>query len=246
MAEIFKMDDKDLERLIKFYKKAPDLFAKAVLATLNALAFGTRKEAIKIIGSKMTVRNPGFIYGSLKVIKAKAVPNINKIISITGSVERPRYTGLAEQELGKPAKRNRVFTKAARGGDMQAPIQGWARLKPQAKYPGPNKTEGLRTKEGRSFSLQGLSGAKRIVAFLHILHEKKTAQTFILRRPLGRFKRGLYRFKQGVIKKLQSFDNRLTPKRIRWLTEARKAFVKQTNILQIWADSINYQLKKFK
>ena len=245
MAELFKMDDKGLKRLRKFYKTAPRMFARAAAGTLNAFAFGNRKESIPIIDTKMTVRNPKFIHGSLKVDKARANVPIHKMKSMFGAVRRPRYTGLREQEMGEAGPRSRLFTSAAREGNFSSPTKGYARLKPQAKYPSPNQPMNMnKTRDGRDFGLQGLSGAKRIVAFLMILNERKTAQTFILRRNFGRFKRGLYRFRQGVIKKLQAFDTKDKPKRIRWLTDGRRAFMTRSNILQAWANAINFQLKK--
>ena len=245
MAEIFEMDASDLKRLQKFYKNAPKIFMRAAAGTLNAFALGTRKQAIKVIDSKMTVRNPKFIHGSIQVDKARGNVPLGKLEAITGSVARPRYTGLAEQELGTTPKRNRVLTTASREGNMKSQVKGWARLKPQAKYPSPNQPMGMnKTQDGRDFGLQGLSGAKRIVAFLMILNERKTAQTFIIRRQFGRFKRGLYRFKQGVIKKIQSFDTKHKPKRIRWLTEGRNRYFDSVDILKVWADNIRFHLKK--
>ena len=245
MAELFKMDDKDLKRLRKFYKQAPKLFARAAAGTLSGFAFGNRKESKAIIDSKMTVRNPKFIHSSLKVVKARANVPIHRMKALFGTIERPRYTGLREQETGTVGPRSRVFTSAAREGGFSQQTKGYARLKPQAKYPSPNQPMSAnKTRDGRDFGLQGLSGAKRIVAFLMILNERKKAQTFILRRQFGRFKRGLYRFKQGVIKKLQSFDTKAKPPRIRWLTGGRIAYMTRPNILKGWADAINFQLKK--
>jgi hypothetical protein len=235
MAEIFELDIDDIKRLQKFYKRAPKMFIRAAAATLNAFAFGTRKEAINVIDSKMTVRNPKFIHGSIKVDKARGNVPMGSLEAITGSVERPRYTGLAEQELGKTPSRNRVFTTASREGNKQSMTKRWARLKPNAKYPSPSGE-----------ALSGLSGAKRIVAFFHILSERRAAQTFILKKRFGKFKRGLYRFKQGVIRKLQSFDKKHKPRRIRWLTEGRKRYFDSVNILKVWADSITFQLRKSK
>jgi hypothetical protein len=235
MADLFTMDAKDLIKLRRFYKKAPKAFKKAAAGTLNAFAFSTRRKAIDIIHAKMTVRNQKFIDGSIKVEKAQGNVLMKNMQSETGSVPRPRYTGLREQEMGESGARNRVFTKSAREGSRQAVTKGYARLKPNADYPSPSKER-----------LSGLSGAKRIVAFLHILSETKRAQTFILRKQFGRFKRGLYRFKQGKIKKLQAFDTKRRPRRIRWLTGAREAVMTKVNIAKAWAESIEFQLKKLR
>ena len=231
-AELFDIDLKDIKRLQKFYKRAPRLFAKAAAGTLNAFAFGTRKEALKIIGRKFIIRDPKFVASNVRVQKARANVPLHRLIAGTGGSVRPRYTALAEQETGKAGKRDRTFTLNARGGDKQSKAKGWARLKPGANYPSPGKE-----------NLSGLTGKKRIVAFLSILNESKRAQTFILRRRFGRFKRGLYRFRQGKIKQLQSFDARKPPRRVRWLTGGRQKFMTRGNILTSWADAINFQLR---
>lgn len=248
MAELFSMDTVDLIRLRKFYRKAPKIFGKAAAATLNAFAFGSRLHMLRVIGRKMIVRNPKFIAGSLKVDKARPNVPLSRLEAITGSTVRPRYTGLVEQELGQTGPRNRVPTTAARGGNPASPMKGWARLKPNAKYPSPTSAKLLTGAKGgrKDFSLSGLSGATRIVAFLSMLHERKTAQTFIIKRPFGRFKRGLYRFARGTIKKLQSFDDKHKPRRVRWLTEGRNNYFESTNISKVWAKSISFQLKKFR
>jgi len=246
MADLYHMDPAELRRLRRFYKQAPKLFTRAAAATLNGFAFGNRKESREIIHSEMQVRNPKFIDGSLKVEKSKANVPMNKMAATFGAVHRPRFTGLREQELGLAGSRNRLFTTAAREGSMKNPTRAYARLKPNAKYPSPNNPNGLKTRGSQDFDLSGLTGAKRIVAFLSILNESKRDQTFIIRRKFGRFKRGLYRYKQGKIKKLQSFDKKDKPRRVRWLTKGRQAFMTKANILNTWAKSINYQLKKHK
>jgi hypothetical protein len=246
MADLFSMDAKDLIKLRKIYKRMPKTFNKAAAGTLNAFAFGTRKHSSDTIDREMTVRNPKFIHGSLKVDKAKGNVPLSRMESITGSIFRPRFTGLAEQELGKPMARNRALTSAARAGNTQSQAKGWARLKPNAKYPSPNKTTGLKTKENRSFSLQGLTGAKRILAFFHILSESKRDQTFIIRRRFGKFKRGLYRFRRGSIRKLQEFDVSKRPKRVKWLTMGRRRYFDSVDIGAVWAGQISFWLKKLK
>lgn len=248
MAKLFSMDAADLILLRRFYKKAPKLFKRAAAGTLNAFAFGTRKQAIKVIDRKLTVRNSKFIHGSIKLDKARANVPLNRLEAITGSVVRPRYTGLAEQELGKAGPRDRTFTTASRGGNISSPVKGWARLKPNAKYPSPTNARLLTGARGgrKDFNLSGLTGSKRIVAFLSILHERKVAQTFIIHKRFGRFKRGLYRFKQGVVRKLQAFSAKHKPRRVRWLTEGRKNYFSSISVSKVWAKEISFQLKKFK
>ena len=246
MADMFTMDWTGMLRFKKLMKRSPKAARKAVAFTLTGFALGTTRNAKQVIESKFTLRNPKFILSSIKTVFARGNVPLSKMEAIAGSVVRPRYTGLREQELGTTPSRNRVFTSAARGGNFSSPAKGYARLKPNAKYPSPSNTSALTgAKSGRKdFNLTGLSGAKRIVAFLSILNERKVAQTFIIKRKFGRFGRGLYRFKQGVIKKLQSFDTRRRPKRIKWLTMGQKNYFKTVNIQRVWNKNILHELKK--
>ena len=233
MADIFQMDAVDILRLRKMFKRAPKEARKAVAFTINGFALGVQRTARDEIKQNFTLRNPKFILNSLRVDLTKPNKSIGNMTSEIGSVRRPRYTGLMEQETGKTPDRNRTFTSAAREGSFSNVTKGWARLKPNAKYPSPGKE-----------NLAGLTGTKRIVAFFHILNERAKAQTFILRRKFGRFKRGLYRFKQGKITKLQSFDDKHKPRRIPWLTNGRKKYFSTTNINKVWATNIKRALKK--
>lgn len=246
MAELFSMDTVDLIRLRRFYRKAgPKAFNKAAAFVLTGFALGVKRNSRDVIHERFEIRQPKFIDKTLWVTKADPRKPMGRMKAIFGTLEKPRFTGLEEQELGTASPRARVFTSAAREGNFSSMAKGYARLKPQAKYPSPNQPMSMnKTRDGRDFGLQGLSGAKRIVAFLMILNERNAAQTFILRRNFGRFKRGLYRFKQGVVKKLQSFDTRQKPKRVKWMTMGRKRYFDQTDILKVWANAINKTFKK--
>lgn len=246
MAELFKMDAEGLIRLRKLYKRAPKLFIRAAAFTLNGFALGVQRNSKDIIGERFTLRNPKFILGALRVTLAKASTPINKMQSVFGSLKRPRYSGIEEQETGKAGPRNRVFTSAARDGTFSKQTKGYARLKPNAKYPSPTNARLIVGKKSgqRDFSLAGLSGAKRIAAFLSLLNESKKAQTFIIKKKFGRFKRGLYRFQEGKVQKLQAFDAKRKPRRIRWLTEGRRRYFDQTDVQRVWSNSLNKVLKK--
>jgi hypothetical protein len=245
MADMFNMDLKEFRRHQKFLKKAPRAVRAAVAFTLNGFALGNKRFSKDIIHSQMTVRNPKFIDGSLKTVFAKPSQSVNTMSSIFGSVNRPRYTGLREQQMGTSPRLDRSSTRASREGVRTRAMKGYARLKPQGKYPSPNQPMSMnKTRDGRDFGLSGLTGAKRIVAFLSILAERKVAQTFILRKPFGRFKKGLYRFKQGVIKKLQSFTGRGKPKRVKWLTKGMDSYFKSINLDKVFTRNLINAFKK--
>lgn len=248
MADMFAMDDKELKKYIAVMKAMPRIAARAIAFTLTGFAMGTDRHAKQVINRKMTIRNKKFIYGSIKTIFARPNHAIDKMHSIVGSVKRTRYSGLEEQETGKRPKRNRTFTRAARDGVKTRQVKGWARLKANAKYPSPSNASSLTSaRAGRKdFSLKGLSGKQRIVAFLSLLNEQKKAQTFLIKRKFGRFKRGLYRFKQGVIKKLQSFDNNKKPKRTRWLTMGRIQYRKSINVSGVYNKNLRNEMRKRK
>lgn len=246
MAKEFDMDQRELKRYRKFLKKAPKAIREAVAFTLNGFALGNKRFSKEMIHSKMTIRAPKFIDGSLKTVFARPSQSINKMGSIFGTVERPRYTGLREQQMGENPALNRSSTRAARDGVKTRAMKGYARLKPNAKYPSPGQTQGLKTREGRDFGLSGLTGPKRIVAFLSILNERKVAQTFILRKRFGRFKKGLYRFKQGVIKKMQSFTGRGKPKRIKWLTKGMDNYFKSIDLNKVFNRNLISAFRKIK
>ena len=247
MSKDFHMASRSFERYKKFLKKAPRVTKFAIADTLNTFGFGVRKRALGIINSEMTVRNPKFIEKSMRVNRTRTGVSPDKMMTTFGSLVRPRFTGLAEQETGKQGPGDRVATTASREGSFASPMKGWARLKPSGKYPSPNKPMHLnKTRDKRDFGLQGLSGSKRIVAFLMIMHERKAATTFVIRRQFGRFKRGLYRFKQGVIKKLQSFDTKHKPKRVRWMTDGISKYFKERPAQKTWDKNFSRQAKKIK
>jgi hypothetical protein len=235
MADLFSMDAKDLIKLRRVYKRMPKTFNKAAAGTLNAFAFGTRHESINTIDREMTVRNPKFIHSSIKVDKAKGNMPLSRMESITGSIFRPRFTGLAEQELGKPMARNRSLTSAARAGNKQSQAKPWARLKSNKDYQSPEDVD-----------LGGLTGAKRMAIFLKVLARKRGATTFILQKRYGKWKRGLYRIRRKVVKKLQEFDVSKRPKRVKWLTMGRRRYFDSVDIGRVWAGQISFWLKKLK
>ena len=68
---LFDLDISDLLKLEKFYRKAPKKFERAAKGTINSVAFGVRSESIDEIGRNMTVRDPRFVSGSMRVQKAQ-------------------------------------------------------------------------------------------------------------------------------------------------------------------------------
>ena len=227
---LFTMDDRELKKWTKFMKQAPKLVKRAVAGTLNTFAFETRKKALHIIMTNMTVRARKFVEGSMRVDKAKAGQSINQQHSVVGSIKRPRFTGWEEQQTGKKTKRNRVATALARGGNMSGKVKPSARMKQSNTFQSPDDYPGT-TKHNRA------------VVMLQVLFRKRSRKAFIIKghRTL---KRGLYKIKQKKLRMLQSFESKNTqPKRVRWMTGAVKAFKRSADIGKIWEKNVKRVLK---
>src|SRR4030042_3526765 len=73
MQDIFKVDIKDLQKLIKFYRESPKQFRYATAGVLNFQAFQTRKYDLENIKNSMTIRDPKFMRQNLLVQKTRAL-----------------------------------------------------------------------------------------------------------------------------------------------------------------------------
>lgn len=230
---LFKMDDRELKKWIKFHKQAPKLIKRAVAGTLNTFAFETRKKSLHIIMTNMTVRARKFVEGSMRVDKAKAGQSINQQHSVVGSIKRPRFTGWEEQETGKKAKRNRVATALARGGNMSGKVKPSARLKrantfvSPDDYPGKNKNH-------------------RVIVMLQVLFRKRWKKPFLVKGS-KKFKKGIYRIQAGkrlrMLQNLEPSSTQKQPKRVRWMTGGLKAFKRGADIGKIWEKNVKRVLK---
>lgn len=229
-TQLYKINDKDIKRLIKFDKKAPGKMKIATAGMLNSFAFGNRKESLNIINRRMTVRSKKFVQSSIRVDKARGNQSIDKQRSSIGSINRPRFTGWEEQETGKRSKRNRVATTLARGGDFKRKIKPSARLKSANTFRSPD-------------DYKGGSPHNRAVIMLQDLHRKKWRKPFIIKGH-KRIKRGLYKILRKKLQLLQSFNPRNTqPKRVRWLSGGTKMYFRKTDIRMLWADQLARVLK---
>ena len=242
MPEMFQLDKRELNQLLKFYKSAPRKFLPAAAGMLNTFAFGVREQAVKQINDKFTVRNPAFVKSSIKVEKTRIVP-LQNMESKTGSISRPRFSGWIEQETGQQTKRKRVQTLAARQGSWGNKLPSSARLKSsnffyrdedfQSKY---SKTRGQRTAAMFRMMRTGQIKNKPII---------------IKTRLKGRFtsiKRGTYRMgTDKLFHREQTFNpRRIQPKRLPWMQPAREKYFKSTNMKNLWASQISRVLDNYK
>lgn len=233
-AELFDIDLKDLRNLQKFMKRAPKSFSFVTASVLNTFAFGTRKENLHILESKLTIRSQRFVKSRVRVEKARGNKPITSQRSEVGSISSDRFSGWVEQELGTPTKRTRISTVLARGGSVKKTVRPSVRLKPSNKFVDPD-------------GFPGKQAEHRAWAMIAILARKGYRKPFVIT-GLPKIKSGLFKFnkgKSGQFKRLQTFNPRrsqLQPPRLKWLTGGSDRFFKRANIRQIWADALTREL----
>lgn len=230
MSRLFQVEAKDLINLRKFYKKAPKQFQRVSANVLTSFAFGTRTESLGAINDKMTVRNKRFVDGSVRVVKARSGP-ISSQESEMGSINRARFSGWAEQELGTPTKRTRVATALARGNNPEKQIKPSLRLKPSNQFISPKEYKGRSEQHRTNIMIWDLMRTNSKKPFRIRKHRK--------------FKPGLYKFVRKKIVAVQVFAkaSKLQPKRIRWMTTGINTYFKKNPPRRVWGDSIRHILK---
>ena len=228
--DIFTLDAIDLIRLRKFYKNAPKQFGYTVARLLNHHAVETRKEALKVIHKEMTVRNQSFVVNRMKFQLTRGNMPITQQETKTFSIKSERFSGWEEQETGKRTKRTRVATQLGRGGSNLKQIKPGFRLKPGKDFKNPD-------------DFQGDGSAKQIAAMFHWIESEKYTKPFIIHGS-KKFKSGLYKRVRSKIKRLQTFKAKNTqPKRVKFMTKARKNYFSKVNMKREWANAIDRTLK---
>lgn len=238
MPNQFKItNSSDLKNLQRFYRLAPAKFGQVMNATLNSLAFTTLSNIKVVLNQKLNIRDPRFMRGSLKVVKARG----GNHRSIVGSIERKRFTGWEEQQTGKASDVNRSPTLAARGGNetgnFNRKMSGKSRLKRNAKF--------LSIRNISVGNLKGRKGSKanqRRRSIILLRQAKKTKRPFIVKRAdVGimrinkRWTPGLYQFKRNKLLRMQTFGKPQDPKRIDWMGIALKRTATGPEFRQIFA-----------
>ena len=230
--QIFDISSPDLKKLKKFYKQAPRQFQFAAAGVLNDQAFGTRLEAMQMIGRNMIVRNPKFVNSNVLFKKARGMQNIALQQSETGSIRRKNFSGWVEQETGKRTLRTRTQTLLARGGSKQNIVRRGFRMRPGLKYTSPD-----------DFSDLVGNPEHRTIAMLVILRRNKFKKPFIFP-STRRGKKGLYKFQRGKIKRLQDLEpSNPQPKRKPWLIPGRNQYFQKTNQNVVWKEQLRRQSK---
>jgi len=231
-AEMFQIDQKDLKMLRKFYKRAPQLFARASAGILNDFAFGTKTEIEKLLKNRLTIRNQAFLRGSIRVQKADGKV-IDRQKSKVGSVTRPRFSGWLEQQTGKKDPRSHKPTIFARRGNKFSAVPPGNRLK--------QSSVALRPED---FNIRASNDKTRTIIFLQIMRKKSRGRPFYIKKKYKKLRRGIYKMQGGRIRRLHSLDR--TKKKIQsfdWINQSRKNFFAQANIRNLWGDQLRRVLK---
>lgn len=236
---IIKIDDTQMKIFAKMCKDAPKSFNAVTAEYLNASAFRHRELNIKSLESKMVIRDKRFLLSSLRVEKTRPLP-IDKQIAISGSINRPRFSGWKEQETGQTPKRKHAITTSARGGNIRSKVQEKNRLRASNIYT-PKQFAGRNLKARFQFMMR-MIGSRGGGNFY--LNEKiPTAK--------GHLSPGLYnisKFKKATAKRatvygkitlLQKQDKSQDVKRIQWQSKdwaeiKRRAEYNSQRALEIW------------
>jgi hypothetical protein len=176
---------------------------------------------------------------ALRVQKASKSAKIEKQVSLSGSIEKKRFSGWIEQELGKAAPDKRVSTGAAREGNYANTLKAKYRLKPGRN----RKTAAdFRTKKHKTYG-------QAVVSMIESARSGKTKQPFIIQKGGGpgrlkNYKYGLYAEQGGEINRIQNFEKRWKPKKTPWMEISLKKFDKSFDLKQAWAKELTFRLKK--
>jgi hypothetical protein len=219
MADMFSLDLVQIEKLKKLYKQFPKEFARASANVINKQAFDMKDNYLpKAISDLMTVRSPGFIKSSIRYTKSPPRSDINKQVSIVGTIEKNNFTGLKEQELGTKTERRKKIDIAARGRKWKDKVKSKFRLKP-----------GKRVYKRSDFD------NVTIPQFLQIMNNKQyRRELFMIDEHYDNLKRGTYIINsKGKLIRIYSTEGNLQPKRIYFMKAALKR-IKNSSIVNRW------------
>lgn len=230
----FTADLRDIKKLERFFKKAPELIKPATANLLTSLAFKTREYDIENISRGMTVRNKKFIESSLRI--KKATPgNIDRQQALVYSVVRGKFTGWEEQETGKQIPRP-TTTREARGGNKRAVMRPRYRLKTSNKFYKPTQFEG-KTLQRKFYFMMRVMGSRGGGEF--ILSQKIPTKR-------GALGRGLYSFTGHKITRMQNFDKKMHIRGFRWRNLSIDKLHSRNDIYKLWATSLKHVVQHYK
>jgi hypothetical protein len=229
MAKAFEFQKGDLDKLKRFYRKAPGMFRRAGVGLSNNLAFKARGLVLAELEQSMTIRSPGFVKGSVRVQKAR----FGNPTAEVGSIKRERFSGWAEQESGKKTARTRTQSRIARSNNWKRRVAPRFRLKP-------GKKRSIRPSDLGFNNAQSSS----IAPFLQILDRRKYRQAFFIPIRYKRLQRGIYIFRAKKIRRIQNLDPAdPQPKRNRWMTKSVNQ-INQPLVEREWEKTVRFVVGK--
>ena len=199
-------DLSDLRKLERFFKRTPSQLPRSTASVLSGMAFEARKIDIEILSRNLVVRNRKFVESSIRVQKARS-GRIETQVALVGSINRPRFTGWAEQETGAIPKQERAATLRARGGSKRGQIQSKARLRKSNQFHKPEQFQGRNLQQRFGFMMRVLNTRGGSQYFI-------TSQQIPTRR--GHINPGLYLIRQHRLMRLQGFEARKPTPRLDW------------------------------
>jgi len=229
----FTIDQHDLKQLERFFRDSPKLLKPVTANVLTSLAFDNRKLNIRNIESSMIIRNRKFVESSLQVQKARS-GSIDSQIALSGSVNRPRFTGWEEQQEGKPSHTKRAVTTAGRGGNRKNVAMSKARLKSSKQFYKPQQLQGKDNTSKFSFMLRVIGSHS----------DSRFIITYPFQTKHGLYRPGLYSMLNKRIRKLQSFNSNKST-HIPWATKSIQQQKFNTNIMQKYRDGVNHIVAKY-
>jgi len=222
MPKLFNFNDKELKSFIKLMKVAPARVARSSASVLNDLAYKGKFITPSVVAKSMQVRDKNFLRRSVVYQKTNASAPLHSQQSSFGTIERERYTGLAEQEFGGRDTRKRIPTLNARRGSKSRKVSGAFRLK--------NKKI-IRPRGARNETIAiHIAKRKREKSFLQLNH---------LRGP-----HGLYRFIGNDLKfiiKTSELHGKIARKP--WMEKVRRELDKDNVMIASWRKALKREFK---
>ena len=228
--ELFTVDNKDLKKILKFFRQSPERFAKATGSMLNDFAFGTRNTSIEVINENMTVRNIRFVMSRMRTEKSHQRMPMESQQSTVGSITSPRFSGWKEQQTGQKTARERTITLLGRMRRKTRKLVRTARLKDVGRFESYHKYPG----RGRE---------QKNIIMMQKLDRQRWKKPFIISGKKGMVA-GLYKFRRRKPRLLQVFEpKKLQPKRIPWMEDAIRRYFQRQDIHRLWARTLRRLIK---
>lgn len=229
-------DLSDIRKLERFFKRAPSQLPRSTASVLTGMAFEARKIDIEILSRYLIVRNRKFMESSIRVQKARS-GRIETQAAFVGSINRPNFTGWAEQETGAIPKVQRAATLRARGGSKRGQIQSKARLRKANKFYKPEQFQGRTLQQRFGFMMRVLNtmgGSQYFIA----------SQDIPIRR--GHISPGLYLIRQHRLMRLQGFQATKQTPRLDWNERMIQQVHHRNLAAKIWRRELDYLIKSGK